>query len=108
MIRNPMKLRVGVITKEEAAKLAPVYVKWRGCKTGRDWTAFDKLWAKFQKLKQGQAVITYSGGVYVKARVTSIQPANHPDAEGPVVRVGNGEWSWRVDGCDYAWPIKKG
>jgi hypothetical protein len=103
-----MKLTKGVISKEEAAKLASAYVQWKeGGKSGYDWDVWDRVWTKFQKLKRGQAVLTCNDGVYIKARVTSIQSANHPDAEGPVVRVGNGEWTWRVDGCDYACPMPK-
>ena len=103
-----MKLTKGVISKEEAMKLAPAYVKWTECKNGNDWAAWDKVWAKFQKLKRGQAVITHCEGVYVKAKVASLKSASHPDAEGPVVRVSNGEWTWRVDGNGYAYPLPKG
>ncbi len=31
--------------------------------------------------------------------------AGTPQVDGPVVRVSNGEISWRVDGNHYAWPL---
>ena len=102
-----VKLVKGVITKAEARKLAPDYVRYRELRGDKQMAAWDKVWARFQKLKRGQAVITYHDGVYVKALVTSIRLANY-DADGPVVRVGNGEWTWRVDGNEYAYPIEKG
>ena len=105
-----VKLVKGVITKAEARKLAPDYVKWIEGKVkrgGYQWEIWDKIWVAFQRLKCGQAAITCHDGVYVKVRVTSIRSANY-EADGPVVRVGNGEWTWRVDGSGYAYPVEKG
>ena len=105
-----MRITKGVISLAEAKRLVPDYVKWiegKAKRGGYQWESWDKIWVAFQRLKRGQAVVTCDNGVYVKAKVTSIRPANYAEADGPVVRVSNGEWTWRVDGNDYAYPLKK-
>lgn len=107
-----MKITKGVISKDEARRLAPDYVKYRdimGSK-GEFPPEFYKLSEKVLEvcngLKRGQSAVTCDDGVYVKVKVTSVT-RSWKNEDGPVVRVGNGEWTWRVDGCDYAWPLKK-
>ena len=97
-----MKLTQGVISRDEAIKLAPEYVAYIEESKG-----FSALFDKFNNLRRGQRVLTHlrDSGDYVLAKVTSI---NHDDIraiDGPVVRVGNGEYTWRVDGNGYAWPL---
>jgi len=93
-----LKLTEGVISKEEARKLVPDFVQWV---EGRD---FDVLMKKvvpaFEKLNRGANVIAHHDGQYVKCKITSSKMPNW-DADGPVVRVGNGEATWRVDGDGY-------
>jgi hypothetical protein len=81
-------------------KLAPDYVAYV---EGNYDKLFNSVMPKFEKLRVAQKVVTYSDGVYVIAKVASIREW-HPEADGPMVRVSNGEYSWRVDGNRYAYP----
>jgi len=96
-----MVLTQNFITDDEAKKLAPDYVKY----AKGDFSFFDKIFAAFNKLKKGQNVVTFCGGVFVKAKISSIKHDDVRAIDGPVVRVSSGEWSWRVDGDGYAFPI---
>jgi hypothetical protein len=80
--------------------MAPDYVSY----ADGNFDKFGAIWKAFQGLKVGQKVLTKSEDVFVIAKVSSIRPLPY-DADGPCVRVSNGEYSWRVDGCDYAYPI---
>ncbi len=71
---NMPKLTKGVVSKDEAAKLAPAYVRYI---SGRDRNAFyNRVLPAFDKLRVGQTVLAFVEGVYVKAKVTSIQQPN--------------------------------
>jgi hypothetical protein len=101
-----MKLTKGVISRSEAVKLAPDYVKFIESK---GLEHFD-LWGtqinpKFEKLKRRQKCLTFLNGQYIKVEVCSIIHDDIRAVDGPIVRVGNGEYSWRVDGAHYAWPL---
>ena len=108
-----MKLTKGVITKEEAAVLAPDYVKYHDSLRGKGelppeyHKLSEKVWKACDGLKRGQEVVTCNDGTWVRARVTSSRHTWRSE-DSNEVRVGNGEWTWRVDGNEYAWPIKKG
>jgi hypothetical protein len=98
-----MKITNGVINRDEAVRLAPDYVAW--LENHKDNPLYwDKISAAFDKLKVGQKVVTFMGGIYVLAKVSSSKMP-HWEADGPVVRVSNGEYSWRVDGDRYAYPL---
>lgn len=98
------KLTKGLLTREEATKLAPDYVTYV---EKQDYAMLDKFMPKFYKMRKGQAVVTCSNGQYVRAKVSSVDKTSFKamNSDGPVIRVSNGEFSWRVDGCDYAYPI---
>ena len=98
-----MKLTKGVVSRAEAVKLASDYVDFVEGKGG-SLLLFGSVIPKFEKLRVGKKVLTHSDDVNVIAKVSSIQEG-HPDADGPVVRVTNGEYSWRVDGDRYAYPL---
>ena len=98
------RLTKNVITREEAIALAPAYVKFIEDKTVMS-ESYPLVMAAFEKLKKGQKVVTFSEGIYVRAKVTSINSRSIRDIDGPVVRVGNDEYTWRVDGNHYAYPI---
>jgi len=103
-----MKLTKNVISRDEAMKLAPDYVRYAEHEEGCWDILFDKIMPLFEKLKRGQKVLTYEtlDEVYVVCKVSSI---NHNDiraVDGPIVRVGNGEYTWRVDGDGYAYPLE--
>jgi len=100
--RETMKLMNGIISRDEALKVSPDYVAF----VEGNFDAFDKVDAAFTGLKKKQAVITYIDGQFVRANVTSINNNTFRAVDGPVVRVSNGEYSWRVDGDRYAYPVE--
>jgi uncharacterized protein (DUF2249 family) len=91
-----------IVSLEDAKKLAPKYVKFI-----QERKNFDLVMDTFDALKKGQAVLTCHDGVFVRAKVTSVKHDDFRAVDGPVVRVATKEWSWRVDGSDYAWPLPK-
>ena len=109
-----MKLTKGVISRAEAEKISPEYVRFAA-----DWGALgaasgpgrnrlvdvlDAVLHAFAGLRKGQRVVTYRDGEFVVAKVTSVDHLDPKAVDGPVVRVGNGEFTWRVDGAEYAFP----
>lgn len=103
-----MNLTKNLLTRDEAFALAPEYVKYvEGGTSSPDW---EKINDGMNGMKRGQACITCHGhlgnkkGQYVRCKVSSTK-MTWQNEDGPVVRVSNGEFSWRVDGCDYAYPI---
>ena len=95
-----MKLTKGVISRAQAMKVSPDYVAF----AEGDFDKFEAVSKQFSALKRGQKVITYVDGKYVTAKVSSINHSDFRAIDGPVVRVSNGEYSWRVDGNGYACP----
>ncbi len=57
-------------------------------------------------IKVGQSAITFTHGQFVRVKISSVKQAHH-ESDGPVVRVSNGEYSWRVDGDKYAYVLQK-
>jgi len=94
-----MKLTKGIISREDALKISTNYVDFAegGC-----WDNFDEVVEEFESLKQGQSVLTYTDGEFVLAVISSVIRDDIRAIDGPVVRVSNGEFSWRVDGNKYA------
>jgi len=125
---KPIKLTKNIISRKEALKLAPDYVLFaeqyadlRAAKkrmTSDEYADYDDkqrvkcnkanqvVMEKFEKLKRGQRVLVYNDGRYVICKVSSINHDDFRAIDGPIVRVGNGEYTWRVDGNKYAYPIK--
>jgi len=96
-----MRITKNIISREEAEAISSDYVSF----VEGDFDAYDKVNEEFEKLKRGQTVITYDEGKFIKAKVSSIDQYSIRAIDGPVVRVSNGEYSWRVDGNKYAYPI---
>jgi hypothetical protein len=102
-----IKLTKNLLTRDEAFALAPDYVKFVEAKNGLN-DGWDKVDASMSAMKLGQACVTCRGncgskkGQYVRCKVSSRKPGFEGE---PEIRVSNGELSWRVDGCDYAYPI---
>jgi len=94
-----MKLK-GIISRDEALAVSSDYVAF----VEGDFSLFNKVNEKFSKLKRGQCVITFYEGKFVRAKVSKIDHNSWRAIDGPVVRVSNGECSWRVDGAGYACP----
>jgi len=99
-----IRLTKGVVSHEEAKRIAPDYYH---AVVNHDGDAlFANVVPKFDQLKRGQKVLTYTlEGQFVVCRVTSINHNDYRAIDGPVVRVSNGEYSWRVDGAKYGYPI---
>jgi hypothetical protein len=96
-----MKLTKNVITEADATKIAPDYVKFiKG-----DWDALTAVLKAFERIRRNQKAITYVDGQYVQVKVTSVNSNDWRAIDGPIVRVGNGEYTWRVDGDRYCWPV---
>ena len=98
---NKVKLTKNIITRKDALKLAPHYVAF----VDGDHDKFEAIEKKFSKVRVGQKVLTCSDGTFVMAKVSSIDKNDPRAVDGPVVRVTNGEFSWRVDGNEYAVPV---
>lgn len=96
-----MKLTKGVISRAEALKVSPDYVAF----VEGNFDVYNKIIPFFEGLRKNQAVITYVHGQFVRAKITSINGNTYQAVDGPVVRVSNGEYSWRVDGSHYAYPL---
>ena len=114
-----MKLTLGIITREEALALCPEYVKF----VEGDFDAFEAVSKNFAKAKRFGAAITAHGDrpfrrargetpkavfknlprlTFLRVRISSVNANDYRAVDGPVVRVTNGEYSWRVDGDKYA------
>jgi len=96
-----VQLTKNLISRETALLIDPIYVAY----VEGDFSKFEAVMSRFEQLKVRQQVITYHNGKYVACTISSI---NHNDiraVDGPVVRLTNGEYSWRVDGNGYAAPV---
>ncbi len=102
-----MKLTKGLISREEAIKINSDYV---ALAADRDWDKSDSVDPVFALLKVGQKILTYYEGQFVVGKVTSVRPINscYEAMDGPIIRVSNGEYSWRVDGSYLAVPLPDG
>lgn len=90
------------IERNEALDLAPDYVNF----IEGNFDLFNVVENKFQSLKKGQICLSYRDDCYVKCKVSLISRNDPRAMDGPLVRVSDGEYSWRVDGCRYAYPIE--
>jgi len=99
-----MKLTKNIITRAEALKISADYVAF----VEGDHNKFSKVNETFEKIKRGQKGITYirESKVFVKVKVTLVNHNDMRAIDGPIIRVGNGEYTWRVDGDKWAFPIK--
>jgi len=99
-----MKFTKNIISRDEAFNLAPDYVNYI---ENKDFDIlFDIIMPSFEKMKRGHTGITFCDGVYLRIKISSLDSKSYMAVDGPVVRVSNGEYSWRVDGDGYAFPIK--
>lgn len=95
-----MKLTKGIISRADALKISKDYVAYAEGNIDK----WDTIITPFNALKVGQNVVTFTNGQFVLAKVSSINHKDFRAVDGPVVRVSNGEYSWRVDGDKYAFP----
>ena len=90
-----------IIDRAEAAKLAGAYVAF----IEGDFDYFTDVESKFQQLKKGQSCLSYLNGCFVKCKVSLVSHNDPRAMDGPLVRISDGKYSWRVDGDRYAYPI---
>jgi len=96
-----MNLTKNLISRSKALRVSPDYVAF----VEGDFDAWGNVTDIFDALKRGQKVITYVEGKFVEAKVTMVDNKSFRAIDGPVIRVSNGEYSWRVDGDCWAYPI---
>ena len=96
-----MNFTKDIMDRKEALALAPDYVAY----VEGDYSKFSEVNEAFSGLKRRQKAITYYDGKFIRVEVTSIDHDSYRAIDGPVVRVGNSEYTWRVDGSGYAWPV---
>lgn len=96
-----MKIKNGIVSRDFAKAVTPDYVDF----IDGDFSKFKQIYPVFNKLKRGQKVITYYDGNFLHAKVSSVDNKSYMAVDGPVIRVSNGEYSWRVDGSEYAYPL---
>lgn len=89
------------LTKDQAKKLNPDYVDY----ISGNRRLFDIVLENFDSLKKNQKVLTYRKPDFVIVKISSINYNDPRALDGPLVRVTDGEFSWRVDGSGYAAPI---
>lgn len=96
-----MKIKRNIVTREVALAISSDYVSWVEGDSSKTRTILNL----FATLKKGQKVLTYipeSG--FVRGKITSVNKRDFRGLGEPVVRVGNGEYSWRCDGDWFAVP----
>lgn len=103
------KLTKGTISRDEALNLSPAYVAFIEQHTLSDPVLNPFFWDYENTdrhgyptcaLKKGQKMLTCVEGQYVLVKISSVKNPQH-ESDGPVIRVTNGEYSWRVDGDKY-------
>ena len=102
-----MKITKNIISRDEALKISADYVTFvEGKIKGKRF--FDNISTVLDicnKMKRGQKAITFIDGKFVEVKVTFVDHNDWRAIDGPIVRVGNGEYTWRVDGDHWAFPI---
>ena len=99
-----MRLTKNIISREEALAICPGYVAWiEGAYKQDQHDLFEPIMRSFEQPRKGQTGITYLDGQYIRITVVSVKSDCIQAVDGPVVRVGNGEATWRCDGDKYAY-----
>ena len=99
-----MKITKNIISREAALKISPQYVAY----AEGDHDQWDFVAIQFEKAKKGKRALTATRGddnkmVFVTGKISSVGSMDDFRAvDGPVVRFGNDEYTWRVDGDKYA------
>jgi len=98
-----MELTKGKISREQALVISKDYVEF----VEGDFTKFSVVLDAFSKLRRNQKAITYLRSLqqFFMVKITSVNHNSFMAVDGPIVRVGNGEYTWRVDGDKFAFPV---
>ena len=99
-----MKLTKNIISRSEACKISKDYVAF----VEGNFDKFSIIQKVFDNIKRRQKALTYIDGQFVIVNISSIDSDDFRAIDGPIVRVSNGEYSWRVDGNRFAFPIPVG
>lgn len=98
-----------IITREEAERIVPDLVMFTENRGDHD--LFDKIDEAQNKVKRGQQVVIAfknykepTKSVYAYVQVTSVKN-DWRNEDGPVIRITDGKYSWRTDGCNWIAPI---
>ena len=111
-----MKRQIGPISEAEAKELSKEYVAFVKDTNGESYDDIDDICQKHfyhdspEPIRKGQLVLSVrhrgtKSPEFIIAKVTSVRSDIIQAEDGPVVRITDGEYSWRVDGCDYCVPI---
>jgi hypothetical protein len=89
-------------------EIAPDYITAFDYEDKGSSVAFLRVWEKFNALKRGRLVVTRGRNRkgYIVAKVTSVKYDSWVEPEQPILRVTDGEYSWRVDGDAFAYPLE--
>jgi len=98
-----MKITKGIISRDQALKISADYVAF--VEGERDFNKITAVLDACDGIKRGQKAITFENGSFVEVKVTSVNHDDYRAVDGPIIRVGNGEYTWRVDGDKWAFPI---
>ena len=104
------KITKGVLSLEQANAICPEYVNFVH---DHDYAYLEAVLGQFEKVRVGDVCITavrqdLKDGplVFVRGKITSVNNDDWRAIDGPIVRFGNGQYTWRVDGSKYAWLIE--
>ena len=111
-----MKPTIGKITREQALALNGDYVaSTEPGNTDRFGVLMDKVVRPHfmhdspKPIRKGQLVLAQdpekSG--FIVAKVSSVNSRAYGAEDGPIVRVTDGKYSWRVDGDTYCVPLEE-
>jgi hypothetical protein len=99
-----MKITKNIISRAEALKISPQYVAY----VEGDSDQWDFVFNQFEKATRGKRALTAVRGegkemIFITGKISSVGSMDDFRAvDGPVVRFGNSEYTWRVDGDQYA------
>jgi len=98
-----MKITKNIISRDEALKISPDYVAY----AEGNFDHFDPVFKQFENVKKGKRALSAVRGegkemIFVTGKISSVKDDDYRAVDGPVVRFGNGEYTWRIDGCGYA------
>jgi len=97
-----MKITKDIISRDEAVKISPEYVAYAEGDHDQ-WEFISKQFENVKKGKRALSKTTEDGKViFVTGKISSVNHDDFRAVDGPIVRFGNSEYTWRVDGSDYA------
>jgi hypothetical protein len=107
---------MNILSRDQAFAISPelvMFTELEGGMSNPQWSMmYEKIDGGMQKFKKGQRVLvahqppmnhkTSGGKQYRMCKVTLVDTTSYQAEDGPVIRVGDGTESWRIDGAEYA------